>query len=307
MKILVTGGAGFIGSHLVEKFLNKKCKVVVLDNLSSGRLEFMTDFFDNKNFELYQIDLLKDRLDRYFDGVDEVWHLAANAEVRKYDMKTFIEQIEMTKNVLEAMKRNGVKKIVFTSSSVVYGEAIRNGKPTPENYQFNPISLYAASKIACEALIQAWCSLNNRQAWIFRLANVVGPRLTHGVIFDFVNKLRKNPNELEILGDGNQKKSYIYVDDCIEAMIFARRKSNDQINIFNVGNEDWITVKEIAKIVSRKMGLKPELRFTGGDRGWPGDVPLMLLDISELKLLGFELRYNSREAIEKTVEWMVMG
>ncbi|MCD6435076.1 MAG: NAD-dependent epimerase/dehydratase family protein [Clostridiales bacterium] len=188
---------------------------------------------------------------------------------------------------------------------MVYGEALTDGKPTKEEHPFLPISLYAASKIASEALIEAWSALNNTKAWVFRLANVVGPRATHGVIFDFVKKLKENPKELEILGNGNQRKSYIYVDDCIDAMLIGRNKSNMNVNIFNIGSEDWITVKEIAEIVSKVMGLRPEFKFTGGDRGWPGDVPLMKLDISKIRSLGFRPRLSSKEAVERTATWLL--
>ncbi len=305
MRILITGAAGFIGSNLVERLLRDGHHVIGLDNLSSGKLEFLNKSLKNSKFEFYRVDLIKDDISEYFHNVDEVWHLAANAEVRKYNMHIFMEQVEMTRRVLNAMEKTDVKKIIFTSSSVVYGEALTDGKPTKEEHPFLPISLYAASKIASEALIEAWSALNNTKAWVFRLANVVGPRATHGVIFDFVKKLKENPKELEILGNGNQRKSYIYVDDCIDAMLIGRNKSNMNVNIFNIGSEDWITVKEIAEIVSKVMGLRPEFKFTGGDRGWPGDVPLMKLDISKIRSLGFRPRLSSKEAVERTATWLL--
>lgn len=307
MKILITGGAGFIGSHLVDKFISIGSEIIVLDNLSTGNIEFIQKHLNKPNFKFYKVDLL-DRIEDYFRDVDEVWHLAANPNVRILDSKIHFEQnIVATINVLEAMRKNNVRKIFFTSSSTVYGEAIssKNNKPTPEDYPTNPISLYGAAKLASEALIQAYCHVYDFQAWIFRLANIVGPRLTHGIIFDFINKLRKNPKELEILGDGNQRKSYLFIDDCIEAMFLSREKSNKKINIFNIGNDDWISVKEIAKIVCERMKLTPILKFTGGDRGWKGDVPLMLLDIKRIKSLGWKPKYSSEKSVIKTVEDMI--
>jgi len=300
-KILITGGAGFIGSHLVDG-LTEKNKLTVLDNLSSGRLEFIQQHLENPNFDFHKTDLLKDDIDKYFKDVDEVWHLAANPNVRISDVNVHLEQIIVTKNVLEAMKKNNIKKITFTSTSTVYGEAIdKNKKPTPEDYPTFPISLYGASKLSCEALICSYCHTFDFQAWIFRLANIIGPRSTHGVIYDFINKLKNNPNELEILGDGNQTKSYLFIDDCIDAMLLARKKSNDRINVFNIGSEDWLPVRKIAEILCEEMGLRPKFRFTGGDRGWKGDVPLMLLGISKIKGLGWKPKCNSNEAVRNVI------
>jgi len=306
-KIVITGGAGFIGSHVVDRILSANKRVGVLDNLSTGRKSFIQKHLENPAFEFHKVDLVTERIERYFEHASEVWHVAANPNVREYDADIYEAQIKMTLNVLEAMRKRDVKKIVFVSSSTVYGEAIKRGKiePTPEDFPTVPISLYGASKLACESLIEAYSHVYGLQCWILRLANIIGPRLTHGAIFDFVEKLRKNPNELEILGNGEQKKSYLYVDDCVDAMLTAREKSNERVNVFNVGNEDWITVREIAEIVCKIMNLRPRFRFTGGDRGWRGDVPLMLLDITKIKRVGFSPRFTSREAVEKTVKYLV--
>lgn len=307
MRILVTGGAGFIGSHLVDKLIELGNEVIVLDNLSSGKKEFIQKHFKNPNFKFYKVDLLKEKINDYFKNVDEVWHLAANPDVRAAlkDTKIDINQnILLTHNVLEAMRENDVKKIFFTSSSTVYGEA--NKIPTPENYSpLMPISLYGSTKLACEALISSYCKTFDLNGIVFRLANIVGPRSTHGIIHDFINKLMKNPVELEILGDGNQRKSYLYIDDCIDAMITASENLKGEFDVYNVGSEDWITVKEIAKIVCKKLKLNPEFKFTGEERGWKGDVPKMLLDISKIKKIGWKPKYNSKDAIEITVENIV--
>lgn len=305
MKILITGGAGFIGSHLIDKLIEKNGEVIVLDNLSTGKIDNIQNHFNNSKFKFFEIDLVKDNIDSYFKDTEEVWHLAANPDVRAAlkDTKIDLEQNFLaTYNILEAMRRNDVKKIYFTSSSTVYGLAKKI--PTPENSPLEPISLYGATKLACEALISAYCNTFDLKSVIFRLANVIGPRSSHGVIFDFVNKLRKNQKELEILGDGKQKKSYIYIDDCIDAMLIGARKSSKNFEIFNIGSEEWITVKEIAEIVCKKMNLKPRFKFTGGKAGWKGDVHLMLLDINKIKKLGWKPRTSIKDAIEKTIDFL---
>lgn len=266
MRILVTGGVGFIGSHLVERLTDLGSNLVVLDK-SAPRRESFQVHHNRSSVEFHQVDLLTDSLNDYFDGIEEVWHLAANPDVRVAleNTKLDLEQnILVTFRVLEAMKENQVKRILFTSTSTVYGEA--DQIPTPENYgPSTPISFYGATKLACEALISAYCHTFDMRTVIFRLANVIGPRSTHGVIHDFLQKLRKNPGELEILGDGSQKKSYLYIEDCIDAMLLAARASRIQgVNIYNIGSEDWITVKEIARILCKQMDLRPELKFTGG-------------------------------------------
>ncbi len=307
-KVLVTGGAGFIGSSLVDKLMLLDYRVKVIDNLSSGRKENINYHLNRDSFEFIEADLLKEDISQYFEGVDEVWHLAANPNVKSglSNTKDMIDQnILVTYNVLEAMRKNNVKKINFTSSSVVYGES--KIVPTPEDYApLMPISLYGASKLASEALISAYSSSFGIKGTIFRLANVVGPRSDHGVIHDFIMKLGENKNTLKILGDGNQKKSYIYVDDCVEAMVLASNSEKD-VDVFNVGSNDYISVKEIAEAVSKAMGLQPVLEFGSEDRGWKGDVPVMLLATDKIKSLGWKLNYNSLEAVKLTAEKIVSG
>ncbi len=307
MKALVTGGAGFIGSHLIDALLKKDYDVACIDNFSSGKMEFIEHNLDK--IELIKGDLLnRDDIKKALKNVDIVFHLAANPDVRLGVENTkihFEQNILATYNLLEEMRLAGVKKIVFTSSSTVYGEAEKI--PTPEDYgPLIPISLYGASKLAAEALITAYCHTFDMEAKIYRFANVVGPRSTHGVIYDFIHKLLKDKTKLEILGDGSQKKSYLYIDDCIDAMFFGLQSSK-QVDIFNIGSEDWVNVKRIAEIVSEEMKLQPEFIFTGGidGRGWKGDVKIMKLDITKLKNMGWKPRYNSEEAVRMTAKWMI--
>ncbi|KAA0006394.1 MAG: NAD-dependent epimerase/dehydratase family protein [Thermoplasmata archaeon] len=307
MKALVTGGAGFIGSHLIDALLKKDYDVACIDNFSSGKMEFIEHNLDK--IELIKGDLLnRDDIKKALKNVDIVFHLAANPDVRLGVENTkihFEQNILATYNLLEEMRLAGVKKIVFTSSSTVYGEAEKI--PTPEDYgPLIPISLYGASKLAAEALITAYCHTFDMEAKIYRFANVVGPRSTHGVIYDFIHKLLRDKTKLEILGDGSQKKSYLYIDDCIDAMFFGLQSSK-QVDIFNIGSEDWVNVKRIAEIVSEEMKLQPEFIFTGGidGRGWKGDVKIMKLDITKLKNMGWKPRYNSEEAVRMTAKWMI--
>ncbi|MCS7143495.1 MAG: NAD-dependent epimerase/dehydratase family protein [Archaeoglobaceae archaeon] len=293
--ILVTGGAGFIGSHVVDRLVEFD-KVFVLDNLSSGRKDFV-----NPKAELHVVDLATDPLADFLKGAEEVWHLAANPDVRigaEKPEEIYRNNILATYRLLEAMRKAKVQKIVFTSTSTVYGEAKQI--PTPEEHPTQPISIYGASKLACEALIESYCHTFDFQAYIYRFANVIGKRSTHGVIYDFIKKLRANPKELEILGNGEQNKSYIYIEDCISAMLVGL-KANGKVNVFNIGSEDQVKVKRIGEIVAEEMGLDPKFRFTGGDRGWKGDVPVMLLSIERLKSLGWKPKFGSEEAVRKAV------
>ncbi len=309
-KMIVTGGAGFIGSHLVDYLMKANYEVIVIDNLSSGRMENIERWLSNERFTFHKLDLVNfdDILD-VFSGVDVVFHYAANSEVRIGSQRPdeiWRNNLVTTYNVLEAMRLKNVKYIVFASSSTVYGDQVNI--PTPESSKLEPISIYGASKLAGEALISGYSHTFKIKALILRYANIIGSRLRHGVIYDFIMKLKKNPNRLEILGDGTQRKSYLHISDAVEATMFAFEKfvaSGKLVEVFNVGNEDWITVKEIAEIVSSTMGLKPEFYFTGGvegGRGWVGDVKLMLLDITKLRKMGWKPKLNSRGAIEKATK-----
>jgi UDP-glucose 4-epimerase len=297
--ILVTGGAGFIGSHVVDRLIDEGYDVVVVDNLSSGKLEYVNENAIFYKLDLNDVDKLMEILKKY--RIDEVWHIAANPDVRvgsENPDEIYRNNVLATYNLLEVMRKNGVRRIVFTSTSTVYGEA--KVIPTPEEYPTIPISIYGASKVACEAMIASYCHTFDMKAWIYRFANVIGKRSNHGVIYDFIMKLKKNPNELEILGNGEQNKSYIYISDCVDAMFFGLRADGD-VNIFNIGSEDQIKIKKIAEIVCEEMNLNPKFRFTGGERGWKGDVPVMLLSIEKLKSMGWRPRYNSEQAVRKAV------
>ena len=312
MRVLVTGGAGFIGSHLVDKLMQQGYHVRVVDNLSAGRIENIKQWLNHPRLQLIKGDLRNPQIaNEATKGVDMVFHLAANPEVRIGSQKPqeiYENNVTATYNLLEAMRAHNVKHIVFTSSSTVYGEAKQ--VPTPENYTpLQPISVYGASKLACEALISGYAHTFKIKALILRLANIVGERSNHGVIFDFIMKLRRNPRKLEILGDGTQRKSYLHVKDCINAILHLNEvflEENKLYDVYNVGSENWITVREIANIVVEEMGLENvEYYFTGGvdgGRGWPGDVKLMLLDISKAKSKGWKPTMNSRETVKQATK-----
>ncbi len=309
MKIMVTGGAGFIGSHIVDRLVNSGEYVVVYDNLSSGKMEFIEQHMGKENFKFVKADLLDfDTLKKEMHGVDLVYHVAANPDVRlgSSDTHVHIEQNVMaTYNVLEAMRLNGVRDIVFTSTSTVYGEA--SVIPTPEDYgPLIPISLYGASKLGAEAFITSYAHTFDMRAVIYRFANIVGPRSTHGVIYDFIMKLSRNPEELEILGDGTQTKSYLYIEDCVDAILFGYKNRKNYVEIFNIGSEDWVNVRKIADIIVEEMCLKNvKYRFTGGKRGWKGDVPKMLLSIEKIKSYGWKPKYNSEESVRLTARSLI--
>ncbi len=296
-RILITGSAGFIGNHIAKK-LSEKYETIGIDNFSNGKL---------KNIPTINADLFFDNCEQHFAGIDTVFHFAANPDVKlgATDTKVHIEQnIIVTHNVLEAMRKNGVKKIVFASSSTVYGNAAK--MPTPEDYApMNPVSLYGASKLSCEALISAYCNLFGMQAWIFRLANIIGKESDHGIIPDFIKKLNANPKSLEILGNGKQNKSYLHIDDCVNGIITGFEKSKSNLNIFNLGSDSQASVVEIADTVCNEMGVSPKYIFSGGKEGWLGDVPVMILDSSKLKSYGWKPQYSSKEAVKKTASDIV--
>jgi len=303
----VTGGAGFIGSHLVDRLMETGNQVRVIDNLASGQLSNLDRWMDHQGFEFIEGDLLeRDASLEAVEGCSQVFHLAANPEVQanKADPEEhFRQNIEATYSLLEAIAElGGVELLVFASTSTVYGEA--TVLPTPEGYgPTKPISMYGASKLACEALISAYASMHGFKAVIYRLANVVGPRSNHGVIWDFVGKLRGSPGELEVLGDGTQSKSYLYIDDCVDGFLEGV-ESVEQVAVFNIGSMDRTSVLRIAEIVKEEAG-QPEamIRLTGGvdgGRGWKGDVKLMHLDTASLRRLGWAPRYSSEEAVRLT-------
>lgn len=310
-KILVTGGTGFIGSHLVDCLMKKGNRVLVFDNLSSGRMEFIEHHLENPDFSFVKGDLLNaEAIETACKDVDMVYHVAANPDVKlgASDTKVHLDQnILATYNLLEAMRKSNAKKIAFTSTSTVYGEA--SIMPTPEDYgPLIPISLYGASKLACEALITSYSHTFDMQAWIFRFANIVGPRSTHGITVDFIKKLKENSHRLEILGDGKQEKSYLHVSECVNSILFAIEKSKEEVNIFNIGSEDTISATEIGKIVVEEMGLSGvEFTYTGGSRGWKGDVPRMRLGIEKLKTIGWKPEYTSERSVRETARAVLDG
>ncbi|MCX6664270.1 MAG: NAD-dependent epimerase/dehydratase family protein, partial [Euryarchaeota archaeon] len=282
MKAFVTGGAGFIGSHLVDSLLKNGHSVTVYDNLSSGDKQFIQHHLHQENFTFIKADLLDlKRVKKELQGHDIVFHLAANPHVRLGEKQTDLDLnqgIVATYNILEAMRHNSIKKIVFSSSSVVYGETTELS--LPETYGPTlPISLYGAGKLGAEGLISAFCGTFDFQTWIYRFANVVGARGTHGVIVDFIEKLRKNPHELEILGDGKQCKPYLYVSDCVDGILFGFVHVSEKMNLFNVSCDTTTTVTRIAEMVAEEMKLNNvSFNYTGGIRGWKGDVPRFQLD-----------------------------
>jgi UDP-glucose 4-epimerase len=311
-KILITGGAGFIGSHLVDSLMVDGHELVVVDNLSSGNMKNIARWIGNPRMKFIELDLLElPQTTKLLEDCEIVFHLAANPEVRIGSIDPSVhyrQNIQATFQLLEAIRKSGgVKRLIFTSSSTVYGEA-----PTPtreDSISHGPISIYGASKLSCEALITAYARSYGFNALILRLANVVGPRSRHGVIYDFIQKLRRNPRELEILGDGTQRKSYLYVTDCVEALLLGLKDLDGPVDVFNVGSEDQVDVMTIAKIVAEEMGLDDvELKVTGGidgGRGWVGDVKNMLLDISKIKRIGWMPRFSSIESIRMATKALI--
>lgn len=295
MRTAVTGGAGFIGSNLVERLLEDH-EVLVVDNFSSGRRENLPG-----DAEILEKDV-KELEGRDLEGVDAVFHLAANPKVNTFPgnrEKDFSENLEGTKAVLDACVDSEVDDFVFTSSSVVYGEEAEI--PTPEDHVLDPISMYGATKAGGEHMCEVYAHTFDIDLSIVRLANILGPRNQKGVVYDFIMKLREDPEELEILGNGKQRKSYLHVEDTVRGMVQAWKSGGT----YNIGSEDSISVDGIAEIVADEMDLDPEFSYTGGEKGWTGDVPEMRLDIEKLKSEGWRPERNSAESVRKTVRQLL--
>ena len=305
MKAFVTGGAGFIGSHLVDSLIKQGHTVTVYDNLSSGNKQFISQHLKQDTCRFIQADLLEfKKIEKEMAGHDTVFHLAANPHVRLGEIHTDLDMhqgVVATYNVLEAMRCHAIKKIVFSSSSVVYGETTE--PCLPETYGPTlPISMYGAGKLGAEGLISAFCGTFDFQAWMYRFANIVGTRGTHGVIVDFIEKLKKNPKELEILGNGKQCKPYLYISDCVEGILFGFSSAHDRMNLFNLSCDTTTTVTRIAEMVTEEMGLhNVSFKYTGGIRGWKGDVPRFQLDAHKINKLGWKASRTSDEAVRKAI------
>ena len=307
MKILVTGGAGCIGSDLTEELLRRGDQVTVLDNLSSGKLEHIEPLLMHERFRFVQGDLLDASAIECMAGVDMVYHMAANPDVKftagDATDKDLQQNTIATYNVLEAMRQYGVRRLAFASTSAVYG--ISEVQPIPESAALRPISLYGATKLGCEALSMAFSNLFDIQCWIFRFANVVGAKVRkrgRTVISDFIARLCDDPTSLTILGDGRQAKSYILASDCIDAMLYIVEHAHEKVNVYNLGGDDSLPVTRIADLVVRAMGLGAvQYAYTGGEGGWPGDVPRFRLDVTALNALGWKVRHNSEQAVELAI------
>lgn len=305
MNILITGGAGFIGSHLCDRLLAEGNRITVVDNLVLGRKENIMHLMDNENFTFVHVDVLNvAQMQQVFkDGkFDMVYHLAANSDIQKggKDPKVDYElTFNTTFTLLMLMKEFEVKKLFFASTSAIFGEA--TGKMNEDYGPLRPVSNYGAGKLASEAFISAFSSTYNIQTWITRFPNVVGERFTHGVIFDFIKKLRNNPAELEVLGNGEQCKPYIYVKDLVDGIQYVINHSTDRFNVYNLGPTTRTKVKEIAAMVIEEMELDASIRYTGGDRGWVGDVPAFEYDLSKVNLLGWEDPKSSNEAVRTAI------
>jgi UDP-glucose 4-epimerase len=306
-NFFVTGGAGFIGSNLVDRLLSKGNNVTVYDNFSTGIPEYLEIAKKNPGFKLVKGDLLdQDLLNHSMSGCDFVFHLAANADVRfgtDHPAKDLHQNTIATFNVLEAMRKNSIEKIAFSSTGSVYGES--PVIPTPEHAPF-PIqtSLYGASKLAGEGLIEAYCEGFGFQSWIFRFVSILGERYPHGHVFDFYKQLRAHPDHLDVLGNGHQKKSYLYVQDCLDAIDFAIQKSHEKVNIFNLGTNEYCEVNDSIDLICKHLGLSPEIHYSGGERGWIGDNPFIFLDCTKIRSLGWQPKYLIKDGIIKTLEFL---
>jgi UDP-glucose 4-epimerase len=307
MKVFVTGAAGFIASNLVDRLLAGGHEVIGYDNFSTGREHFLKQGCQSPHFQLHRQDILNSpALERAMEGADLVVHLAANADVRfglQHPTKDLEQNTIATSNVLEAMRATGVRRIAFASTGSVYGEA--SIIPTPEDSPF-PVqtSLYAASKLAAEALIEAYCEGFGFQGYIFRFVSILGERYSHGHVFDFYRQLLAHPGELHVLGNGMQRKSYLYVQDCIDAILLTVEKAQSPVNILNLGTDEYCQVNDSIGWICDHLKLKPAIDYSGGDRGWVGDNPFIFLDCSRIRALGWQPKLTIREGIVRTLEYL---
>jgi UDP-glucose 4-epimerase len=307
LRVLITGVAGFIGSTLADRLLSLNHTVIGVDNFSTGQDGFLREASRNVRFDMRRIDLLdRERLDVAFEGVDLVVHLAANADVRfglQHPGRDLEQNVIATWNVLEAMRKHGVKRIAFSSTGSVYGEP--DVFPTPEKCPF-PLqtSLYGASKLGAEGMIQAYCEGYGMQGYLFRFVSILGERYSHGHVFDFYKQLLEHPDRLSVLGDGHQKKSYLYVQDCVDAVLTAIEHAKGKLNIFNLGTDEYCEVNTSIGWICGALGVKPRLEYSGGKRGWTGDSPFILLDCSEIRSLGWKPKFTIREGVVRTVEYL---
>lgn len=307
MHCLVTGGGGFIGSTLVDRLLRDQHHVVAYDNFSTGHRRFLEPAGRSAAFTLVEGDLLDlPALTRAAAGADMVFHLAANADVRfgtNHPDRDLRQNTVATFHVLEAMRANGITRMAFSSTGSIYGEP--DVFPTPECAPF-PVqtSLYGASKLAGEGLIQAYCEGFGFTSYIFRFVSILGERYSHGHVFDFYRSLRANPRELKVLGNGLQRKSYLYVQDCIDAMLFAMARSQQRVNIFNLGTDEYCQVNDSIDWITGHLGIEPTRRYTGGERGWIGDSPFIFLDCAKIRALGWRPTLSIREGIVRTLDYL---
>jgi len=307
LRVFVTGTAGFIGSHMVDRLLAAGHHVVGFDNMSTGQRGFLEKALGHPQFRFHQADLLyRTSLAQAMEGAELVVHFAANADVRfgtEHPRKDLEQNTIATWNVLEAMREHGSKRIVFSSTGSVYGEP--DIFPTPETCPF-PIqtSLYGASKLAAEGLIQAYCEGFGLQGYIFRFVSILGERYSHGHVFDFYQQLAEHPEHLHVLGNGHQRKSYLYVQDCIDGILAAIERANDKVNIFNLGTDEYCEVNDSIGWICEHLGLRPKFTYSGGERGWVGDSPFILLDCSRIRALGWRPRVTIKQAVLATIEYV---
>jgi UDP-glucose 4-epimerase len=307
INAFVTGAAGFIGSNLADRLLETGFRVVGYDNLSTGQIEFLSNAKRWPGFTFVEGDVLDaPKLTKAMAGAEIVFHFSANADVRlglEHPRKDLEQNTFATFNVLEAMRANGVKFIVFPSTGSIYGEGAR--VPTPEDAPF-PVqtSLYGASKLACEGLVTAYCEGYSMRAWVFRFASILGERYTHGHIFDFYRNLLLDSTRLRVLGNGRQRKSYLYVQDCIDAIFTAIERAQDKVNILNLGIDAYCEVNDSIKWITSHLDLSPVVSYAGGDRGWIGDSPFIFLDTTRMQALGWQPKLTIRDGVVRTLEWL---